>query len=202
MEPLVYHTLSGSSEGIYREKGSKFLSFARPVSGTEEIETILLELRKKYHDARHHCYAYMLGEDSSTFKANDDGEPRHSAGDPILNEIRSHELTNTLIVVVRYFGGTKLGVSGLIKAYKEASRDAIGNNTIVTRTVMDTLQIWFGYELTSSVQSLISKTGAQIRSQEFSEGCHYTISVPRDKTDELIRQLESWGVPGIRYLKY
>ena len=114
-------TISGKSEGLYKDRGSKFLSFSFPVSSEEEINQRLDEVRKKYHDARHHCYAWMLQPDQSKSRANDDGEPNHSAGDPILGQIKSFELTNTLVVVIRYFGGTKLGVGGLINAYKTAA---------------------------------------------------------------------------------
>src|SRR5690606_7725476 len=120
-----YRTIAQPAEGLYKEKGSKFIALAYPVYTEEEIKDRLAELRKKYYDARHHCYAYMLGADKSRYRANDDGEPNHSAGDPILGQIRSADLSNVLVVVVRYFGGTKLGVSGLITAYKTATADAL-----------------------------------------------------------------------------
>lgn len=131
----TYLTISDDSEGFYKEKGSKFLSFAFPVHHEEDIKEKLDILRKKYYDARHHCYAYVLGKDKEIFRANDDGEPNHSAGDPILGQIKSNQLTNILIVVVRYFGGVKLGVGGLISAYRTAAAEAISNNVIVEAIV-------------------------------------------------------------------
>lgn len=124
----TYFTLKGNSEGFNKEKGSKFLAFAYVVSNEDDVKKTVAELKKKYYDARHYCYAYVLGDQSEIYRAKDDGEPGHSAGDPILGQIRSKKLTNTLIVVVRYFGGTKLGVGGLIHAYKTAAADAIENN--------------------------------------------------------------------------
>ena len=127
----TYFTLKGNSEGFYKEKGSKFLAFAFVISSEEDVKKIIAELKKKYYDARHHCYAYVLGNQSEKYRANDDGEPGHSAGDPILGQIRSNSLTNTLIVVVRYFVGTKLGIIGLINAYKTATADSIASNSII-----------------------------------------------------------------------
>ncbi|MEQ9007162.1 MAG: YigZ family protein, partial [Ekhidna sp.] len=117
----IYHTIKEKSEGLYKEKGSKYLAFAYPVKSEVEIKEIQESLRKEYYDARHHCFAWVLGMDDQSYRANDDGEPAHSAGDPILGQIRSFELTNVLVVVIRYFGGTKLGVGGLINAYKTAT---------------------------------------------------------------------------------
>ena len=126
-----YLTIEKNSDGIFKDRGSKFLAFAYPVSSPEEIKIILAELRKKYHDARHHCYAYMLGAEKETYRSNDDGEPSSSAGKPILGQIQSNNLSNILIVVVRYFGGTLLGVGGLINAYRSAAADAIRNANII-----------------------------------------------------------------------
>ena len=147
--------MAKKTEGFYKEKGSKFLAFAFPVSSEEEIKEQILVLKKEYYDARHHCYAYILGKDAAHYRANDDGEPGHSAGDPILGQIRSHNLTDVLIVVVRYFGGTKLGVGGLIHAYKTAATDAIANNTIVKKIVTASIKIHFEYLSMNSVMKLI-----------------------------------------------
>jgi len=140
-----YRTIEGPSKGLFRDRGSRFIALAYPVRTTDEIKSILEELRKEYHDARHHCYAYMLGPDRQVWRANDDGEPSGSAGRPIMGQINSHELTDILIVVVRYFGGTLLGVSGLINAYKTAAADAISNASIVERRVHVSLRITFPY---------------------------------------------------------
>ena len=128
----AYKTLSKKGEGVYKEKGSKFLAFAYHVENDEAIRDVLEDIKKVYFDARHHCYAYVLGPERKVFRANDDGEPNHSAGDPILGQINSKELTNTLVVVVRYFGGTKLGVSGLITAYRTAAEEALDAAQITT----------------------------------------------------------------------
>ena len=130
-----YKTIAVPAEGLYKEKGSKFISFAYPVQTEEQIKGIVAELKDKFYDARHHCYAWMLGAGKKNFRANDDGEPSSTAGRPILGQIQSNDLTNILIVVVRYFGGTKLGVSGLIHAYREAAADALNHAEIIEKTV-------------------------------------------------------------------
>jgi uncharacterized YigZ family protein len=166
-----FFTLSKSSNGLYKEKGSKFISSAFTVSSIDDINSKLEELQKEYHDARHHCYAYILGHDATQFRANDDGEPNHSAGDPILGQLRSYNLTNSLIVVVRYFGGTKLGISGLINAYKTAAEEAINNNIIVKEFITSTIQLSYPYSCTTEVMKLIDKFNLKILSQEFLENC-------------------------------
>ncbi|PLX14682.1 MAG: YigZ family protein, partial [Marinilabiliales bacterium] len=137
MEEFVdqYLTISKPSEGLFKDRGSKFLAFAYPVSSEEEIKAFQEQLRSDYHDARHHCYAYMLGPKKENYRANDDGEPSSTAGKPILGQIRSFDLTNILIVVIRYFGGTKLGVGGLINAYKTAAEEALKNAKIIRKTL-------------------------------------------------------------------
>jgi len=179
MEDL-YRTLSDSSEGSYREKGSKFYAFAYPVVSEEEVQARLDELRKKFYDARHHCYAFILkpqeGQEE-TYRASDDGEPSHSAGDPILGQIRSHQLLDVLIVVVRYFGGTKLGVTGLIHAYKTAAADAIANNSIVEKYVERRIFIEFEYAATAAVTRIIDQYSLTIQEQAFGETCQFQLSV-------------------------
>ena len=138
----TYLTLNTVAEGVYKEKGSKFLAFGYNVNSEEQVRERLEELRKKFYDARHHCYAYMLGHGSNQkWRANDDGEPNHSAGTPILNQIKSFELTNVLVVVIRYFGGTKLGVSGLINAYKTATQEALAMAEIEERILTNLIKI-------------------------------------------------------------
>ncbi|HEY9049147.1 MAG TPA: YigZ family protein, partial [Ohtaekwangia sp.] len=155
MSVLSYRTIQQPAEGMYKEKGSKFLAFAYPVDSEAAIRERLDALRKEYFDARHHCYAWMLGPERKHFRANDDGEPNHSAGDPILGQIRSKELTNILIVVVRYFGGTKLGVGGLISAYKIASEDALSHAIVVEREVTEMITIRYEYASTPEVMKLV-----------------------------------------------
>lgn len=173
--PDSYLTLAGQSTGTIKEQGSKFLYFAFPVRSEENIKTELASLRKTYFDATHHCYAWVLGKDASHFRANDDGEPNHSAGDPILGQIRSHQLTNVLIVIVRYFGGTKLGVSGLIKAYKTAAALAIEENQIIREWVKISLELNFPYPVMNDVMKVIKAHDLEIVSQEMELDCKMTL---------------------------
>ncbi len=182
-----YQTIIGTSEGIYKEKGSKFIGLAHPVSDVHEVKSILGDIESTYHDGRHHCYAYVLGPEGKEYRANDDGEPNHSAGDPILGQINSHKLTNILVVVVRYFGGTKLGVSGLINAYKTAANEAIAHAQIVTRAIKERFKISYAYDATSEVMRLIHEVDGEIESQSFTESCNTQIAVSIDKTD-ILRQ--------------
>jgi uncharacterized YigZ family protein len=172
-----YRTLSSRSEGEYREKGSKFLAFAFPAESEEEVQDRLTDIRKEFHDARHHCYAYRLGNKGETFRANDDGEPNHSAGDPILGQLRSFNLTNSLVVVVRYFGGTKLGVSGLINAYRTAAEEALRNGRIREVAVTVSIDLEYPYESTNEVMRLISDFSATVSKQQFTDKCFQTVEV-------------------------
>lgn len=169
MEIFSFYTIQSPSEGIYKEKGSKFLAFAFPVNTEEEVKEKILALKKEYYDARHHCYAYILGADKSRFRAVDDGEPGHSAGDPILGQIRSKNLTNVLVVVVRYFGGVKLGVGGLISAYKQAAEDALINAVIVEREVMQLVKLSYDYAFSAETMRLVKEFDIIIRDQGFTD---------------------------------
>jgi uncharacterized YigZ family protein len=166
-----YQTIEKPAEGIYKEKGSKFLAFAYPVENEDEIRKHLQQLRKTYFDARHHCYAWMLGAEQKHFRANDDGEPNHSAGDPILGQIRSKNLTNVLVVVVRYFGGVKLGVGGLIAAYKLAAEDALKQSVVLKKEVLLTFMMQYDYDATPEVMRVVKDFDLVIRSQDFAERC-------------------------------
>jgi uncharacterized YigZ family protein len=178
MQPSdTYRTLARTSEGLYKEKGSKFIARAYPVKSEEEIKEIQEALKKEFFDARHHCYAWIMGAHSERYRANDGGEPNHSAGDPILGQIRSLELTNTLVVVIRYFGGTKLGVSGLINAYKTAAAEALAANEIKEEIVMEHLKLQFGYGLTNEVMRLVSEFNMQVEDQSFTETCRMQLLV-------------------------
>jgi len=185
-------TLKDSSEAIYKEKGSKFLSFAYPVDTEDSIKYILAALKKKYHDARHHCYAYVLGPEGKEFRVNDDGEPSHSAGDPILGAIRSRDLTNTLIVVVRYFGGVKLGVGGLIQAYKTAAIQSLENSTIIKKEILEEFKIIFLYSHMGEVMHLLSKYEAKIMDQNFQQNCEITFKVRVGLKESLIDKLDEF----------
>jgi uncharacterized YigZ family protein len=192
----TYRTIAEPTESIYKEKGSKFLAFAYPVYSEEDIKEQLAELRKKYFDARHHCYAYSLGADKSRYRANDDGEPNHSAGDPILGQIRSADLSNVLVVVVRYFGGTKLGVSGLINAYKTATADAIAEATIIEKHETLLLQVHFEYPQMNDVMSLVKEYDLDVRNQQFELACVLTIEVRKQLQQEVTSKLED--IEGVR----
>lgn len=166
-----FKTIAFPTEGEYKEKGSKFLAFAFPVENEEEVKERLEELKKKYYNARHHCYAFILNPSGDHFRANDDGEPSHSAGDPILGQIRSQELTNTLVVVVRYFGGTKLGVGGLINAYKTATGSALKKAEIKIVKVRISFQLVYDYESTNEVMRLINELDVIVKDQRFEIQC-------------------------------
>jgi uncharacterized YigZ family protein len=185
----TFLTLKMESEGLYKEKGSKFLAFAYPVQNEEEVKEKLELLRKKYHDARHHCYAYILGKNQELYRANDDGEPNHSAGDPILGQIRSNQLTHVLIVVVRYFGGTKLGVGGLITAYKTAAAQSIANNEIITAVLQKKVKIDFEYLRMNEVMKLIKDYELQIIDQHFDNQCQIIIEVRQKLLDDLTHKI-------------
>lgn len=193
--PDSFKTILSLSEGIYKEKGSKFLSFAIPVKDLAEIKPILDNYRKEYYDARHVCYAYMLGADRDTFRANDDGEPSGTAGRPILGQINSFELTNILVIVVRYFGGILLGTGGLITAYKEAAADAIRQAQIVDITVKNEMTVRFEYPLMNEVMRIIKDYDAQIITQQFETGCMIQISISSKLADTVRAKLENiYGV--------
>ncbi|MGD1842987.1 MAG: IMPACT family protein [Thermonemataceae bacterium] len=190
----TFRTILAPTQATYKEKGSKFLAHAFPVQTEEEVKSCLKKLKKLYYDARHHCYAYIMGSESTQYRANDDGEPRHSAGDPILGQIRSHQLTNTLVVVVRYFGGTKLGVGGLINAYKKATSLALQQATITEKTIYLSLQVTYPYEATAEVMPLIEKRGLVILQQSFTARCHLTIGVTKSDWEEVNALLAPWVV--------
>jgi uncharacterized YigZ family protein len=185
----TFLTLKMESEGLYKEKGSKFLAFAYPVQNEEEVKEKLELLRKKHHDARHHCYAYILGKNQELYRASDDGEPNHSAGDPILGQIRSNQLTHVLIVVVRYFGGTKLGVGGLITAYKTAAAQSIANNEIITAVLQKKVKIDFEYLRMNEVMKLIRDYELQIIDQHFDNQCQIIIEVRQKLLDDLTHKI-------------
>ena len=166
-----YFTVSGNGESLFKEKGSKFIGCAFGVSSPDEIEQRLMDVRKIYHDARHHCYAWVLGQDQESYRANDDGEPGHSAGDPILGQIRSKGLTNCLVVVVRYFGGTKLGVSSLIQAYRAAADEALMHAGKKKIAIEKTIEIAYPYESTSTIMRMVDQYNISIVNQQFDASC-------------------------------
>lgn len=179
-----YLTISKNSEGLYKEKGSKFIALSFPVRSEEQVKEKLEEVKKTYYDARHHCYAYILGADGAQYRANDDGEPNHSAGDPILGQIKSRELTNTLVVVVRYFGGTKLGVSGLINAYKTSAAEALEQNKVVEKLITKSVKFIFPYEEMNEVMKLVSDFEMEITNQDFEMECKMEAEIIVSKVKE------------------
>lgn len=173
----TYRTIEAKAEGLYKEKGSRFIAFAFPVHTEEEIKGILEDLRDKYYDARHHCYAYRLGADKQRFRINDDGEPSSTGGKPIFGQIVSNDLTNILIVVVRYFGGIKLGVSGLINAYRTAAADALDHAVVVERTEDETVRIKFSYAVLNDVMRIIKDMEPVILERNFELECRMTLAL-------------------------
>jgi uncharacterized YigZ family protein len=164
-------TIEAPAKGLFKDKGSKFLSFAFPVISEDEVKFRLNMLKKEYFDARHHCYAWVLGYDEKRWRVSDDGEPNHTAGDPILGQIRSKNLTNTLVIVVRYFGGIKLGASGLITAYKAAAESALAEARVIEREVKEVYLLTFGYVATPDVMRLVKEFDVEVVHQEFGESC-------------------------------
>lgn len=196
-DPDSYFTLSGKSEGIHKDRGSKFLYFAFPVENEEGIKSELTALRKQYFDATHQCYAWVLDQNGGRYRANDDGEPNHSAGDPILGQIRSHRLTQVLIVVIRYFGGTKLGVSGLIQAYKTAAAMAIESNEIIKKWVMDTIHIRFPYPSMNEVMKLVKSESLEITHQELGLDCKLSLEMRKGQVSRVYEILQE--IEGLRF---
>lgn len=181
----TYLTVSQTSKGEYKEKGSTFIGLVYPVKDENGVKNILEEVKAEYYDARHHCYAYVLKPDKSIYRANDDGEPNHSAGDPILGQINSKDLTHTLVVVVRYFGGTKLGVGGLVNAYKTAAAVALGRNKIITIEITQLAEINYGYGATNEVMRLVDDFQLKIADQQFVEYCTMQVEVPVGNVKDL-----------------
>ncbi len=181
----TYHTLAAPAEGLYKEKGSKFLAFAFPVRTTEEVKGHLERLRKEYYDARHHCYAYILGATKEAWRANDDGEPSGTGGRPIYGQLLSADLTDTLIVVVRYFGGILLGASGLANAYKTAARDAIDHATIVERTIDIRYRLRFGYTTINDVMRIAKDFGLKANIEYTDTDCMMTLCVRQSESVRL-----------------
>jgi uncharacterized YigZ family protein len=187
----AYQTISSDTvgEGYYTEKRSKFLAFAHHVETVDEAMAIVAKYRKQYYDARHCCYAYMLGSDRSVFRANDDGEPSSTAGKPILGQINSHELTNILVVVVRYYGGVNLGTGGLIVAYRTAAADAIAHCKIESRLVEELITYQFTYPMMNGVMRIVKELQPRIVSQQFDNDCAITLAIRKSKADELRTKL-------------
>ena len=184
-----YRTIKTEGEGYYTDKRSKFLAFAHHVESVEQIKDLLAGYRKKYYDARHVCYAYMLGPERTDFRANDDGEPSSTAGKPILGQINSNELTDILIVVVRYYGGVNLGTSGLIVAYREAAADAIAHSEIETRQVEEIVTYNFPYPMMNDVMRIVKDMQPHIVSQTYDNTCQICLSIRKSEAEQLKSRL-------------
>ncbi len=187
----IYKTIEGTAEGLYREKGSKFIAKAFHVDSEEEVKDVLTEVKKEYHDARHHCYAYRINPRRERTRSNDDGEPSGTAGKPILNQILSYELFDVLIVVVRYFGGTKLGVSGLIHAYKTASQDALENAKIVEKEIRDLYRLEFDYVRMNDVMRVVKSEDLVVKNQTFDNKCVLDLEIKLSTVQKSTNRLKS-----------
>lgn len=194
-----YKTIEAPAEGIFRDRGSKFIGYAYPIQSEEDIKSIVQNLKAEHPKARHHCWAMRLSSDRSVFRINDDGEPSGTAGRPILNTLLSHDLTQILIVVVRYFGGTLLGVPGLINAYKTAAAEAILAANIIEKTINDHYQLVFGYLQLNEVMKLIKDKQLKIISQEMNNDCEMVVEIRQAEVNQLIGQFEK--IPNLK-LKY
>ena len=186
-----YLTISNEiGEGFYSEKRSKFLAFAHHISSIEEAKDRIAFYRKKYYDARHCCYAYMLGTDRTDFRSNDDGEPSSTAGKPIFGQINSNKLTDILIVVIRYYGGVNLGTSGLINAYRAAAADAIAHSSVITKLIEEEIVYTFAYPLMNDVMHIVKELNPRIVSQHFDNTCSLTLSIRKSEAENLKKRLK------------
>jgi len=188
----TYKTIAAKSEGYFKDKGSKFLAFAWPVCSEKETKEILDRLKKEHHNARHHCYAWRLGVDEITFRANDDGEPSSTAGKPILGQLLSFDVTNVFIVVVRYFGGTLLGTSGLINAYKTAAADALSNARIVTKTIEVKYKLHFTYPHMNDVMQIIKQENLNIVDTQFEIECDLFFTVRKSEAGRIEKIFQNY----------
>lgn len=186
-----YYTITDPTEGLYKEKGSKFISYAYSVTSEEQVEERLEEIRNLHHKARHHCYAYEIGIDGNRYRANDDGEPGGTAGKPILGQLHSNKVTDVLVIVVRYFGGTKLGASGLITAYKEAAKDALRIAEKKQVIIGNPYLLSFGYDQMGHVMNCIKSLDLDILNKAFTDSCEVTVNIRLSQQTELIQRLKA-----------
>lgn len=180
----IYKTIEKQSTGYFKDKGSKFYSYAYPLKNDEDVKEIITKLKKEHHSARHHCYAWRLGTEEIRTRANDDGEPSSTAGKPILGQLQSYELSNILVVVVRYFGGTLLGVSGLINAYRSATVEVLNNADILTKIVESTFELKFEYSMLNPVMNTLKKEALNIVRTDFQESCKLIFSVRKTEAEK------------------
>lgn len=192
MQTDSYKTIQEGAKGFYKEKGSKFIAISAHVENEEEFKTFLEETKKEYYDARHHCYAWRLGLEEDRYRSNDDGEPSGTAGKPIYNQILSKELYNTAIIVVRYFGGTKLGVSGLINAYKTSTKEAIKESTIVNKYIYNYLELHFQYPRLNDVMRIVKEEKISITQQIFELECLLRVEIKKNDLEKVVSRLEAF----------
>jgi len=197
----TYFTIEDSAEGIFRDKGSKFVAYAYPFKDENKLKEIIAELKSLHPKARHHCWAYRLSPDRTVFRVNDDGEPSGTAGRPILNALLSKDVTNILVVVVRYFGGTLLGVPGLINAYKTATQEALANAVIVEKTVNDVYQIDFEYLVMNDVMRIIKDENITVLDQQFDNACTMTVEMRKMQVNAFVQKMEKVEGAKINYLR-
>ncbi len=196
-----YYEIEAKSEGFFKDRGSKFIAKAYPVYKEKEVKPILDLLRKEYYDARHHCYAYIINPDKSAYRTNDDGEPSGSAGKPIYGQLLSHDLTNILVVVIRYFGGTKLGIPGLINAYRSATKDAIQNTNIIKKTIKDVYSLSFEYPLMNVVMRLVKEEDIETLKNVFEISCYMEVAVRKSDSKRIFEQMKNIYGLNVKYLK-
>lgn len=201
MNDDTYYMISTCGEGLYKEKGSKFIAETFVVMSEDEAKAAVASVKKNYFDARHHCYAYMIGPDKKTFRSSDDGEPSGTAGKPILNQILSKEVTNVCIVVTRYFGGIKLGTSGLINAYKAAAREALDNSTIVTKTINEIYSLEFEYPLMNEVMRLLKEENLEQQNPRFELNCYLEFSTRKNDASRISEKFRNLFGVKITHLK-
>ncbi|MGY3211776.1 IMPACT family protein [Mucilaginibacter sp. HD30] len=197
----TYVTIKTNSEGVFRDRGSKFMAFAFPITSDAEIKDVVTRLKAEHPKANHHCWAMRQGTDRSVFRVNDDGEPSGTAGRPILNVLLSRDVTNVLIVVVRYFGGTLLGVPGLINAYKQAAMDALDNATIIEKSTQDIYDLQFAHEQMNDVMRLVKENNLTLLSQQFDTLCTLQISIRKTKVNQVLGKMEKIQDLKIKYDK-
>ncbi|HMT28538.1 MAG TPA: YigZ family protein [Bacteroidia bacterium] len=186
-----YKTIETPTSGEYRDRGSRFLGYAFPVKNEKEVKEIVNKIKKDHPKANHHCYAFRLGPSKSAFRFSDDREPSGSAGKPIYGVIQSADLTDILIVVVRYFGGTLLGVNGLINAYRSAAKEAVNQNVIVTKPIVENYLLEFEYENINEVMSIIKQTKANVVNQDLNEKCSIRVELPKHHADEFLKKINT-----------
>ena len=188
----TYKTISGIAAGEFKDRGSKFMAFAFPVDSELLAKNMIADLRKKYHDARHHCFAYKIGLKNDIHRTYDDGEPAGTAGKPIYGQILSFDVTNILVVVVRYFGGKLLGTGGLIRAYRGAAEDALNHAEMIEKTIDIAVEMHFGYEILNEINHILNSYDCKILEQSFDEKCHFTIHIRKGRSDEFTGRLAAF----------